>query len=93
LHCEAEAIVNMTTTKARTIAQRRGRSSLTWVDFLVIAAIIVTFAAIVSTTVGRARASTSNSYVPTVSSQVGEAHMETGLIKARLRLASGGPWG
>ena len=42
--------MNTTTTKARTIAQRRSRSSLTWVDFLVIAAIIVTFAAIVTYT-------------------------------------------
>jgi hypothetical protein len=91
LHCEA--IVNMSTTKARAIAHRRSRSSLTWVDFLVIAAIVVTFAAIVSTTVGRARATTYNSYAPTVSNEVGEAHIETGLIKARLRLASGGPWG
>ena len=84
--------MNTSSAKARTIAQRRSRSSLTWVDFLVIAAIIVTFAAIVSTTVGRARASTYNSYAPTVSGEVSESHIESGLIKARLRLATGGPW-
>jgi hypothetical protein len=80
--------VNTATTKARTIAQRRSRSSLTWVDFLVIAAIVVTFAAIVSTTVGRARASTYNSYAPTFSNEVSDAHIDSGLIKARLRLAA-----
>ena len=84
--------MNTTTTKVQTIAHRRPRSSLTWVDFLVIAAIIVTFAAIVSTTVGRARASSYNTYVAPAAGEVGEAHIETGLIKARLRLA-GGPWG
>ncbi|HYX02523.1 MAG TPA: hypothetical protein VE963_10575, partial [Reyranella sp.] len=49
-----------TTSKSRTIAHRR-RSALNWIDFLVIAAIILTFAAIVTTTLGRARASTYNS--------------------------------
>jgi hypothetical protein len=91
LHCEA--IVNTTANRTRTIAQRRSRSSLTWVDFLVIAAIIVTFAAIVSTTVGRARASTYNTTVPSYSTEIGDAHIDSGLMKARLRLAAGGPWG
>ena len=84
-----------TTAKVRTIvAQRRSRSSLTWVDFLVIAAIIVTFAAIVSTTVGRARASTYNSSSPTFSNEIsqGPSVNDPSLIKARIRLASGGPW-
>ena len=80
--------MNTTTTKARAIARHRSRSSLTWVDFLVIAAIIVTFAAIVSTTVGRARASTYNSYVAPAAGEIGEAHIESSLIKARLRLAT-----
>ncbi|MBV8187191.1 MAG: hypothetical protein JOY64_00955 [Alphaproteobacteria bacterium] len=84
----------MNTTVNRTpIAHRRSRSSLTWVDFLVIAAIIVTFAAIVSTTVGRARASTYNNITPSVSTEIGDAHIDSSLIKARLRLATGGPWG
>ena len=49
------------TNKTRAIARRRSRLSLTWIDFLVIAAIVLTFAAIVSTTVSRAKASTHNS--------------------------------
>jgi hypothetical protein len=84
-----EAIVE-TTSKSRTIAQRR-RSSLNWIDFLVIAAIILTFAAIVTTTLGRARASTYN-YSPDVSTNVSQAPFDASLIKARIRLASGGPW-
>jgi hypothetical protein len=84
-----EAIVE-TTSKSRTIAHRR-RSSLNWIDFLVIAAIILTFAAIVTTTLGRARASTYN-YSPDVSTSASQASLDASLIKARIRLASGGPW-
>jgi hypothetical protein len=53
--------VDSTTDKTKSIAQRRhSRLSLTWIDFLVIAAILLTFAAIVSTTLARAKASTHN---------------------------------
>jgi hypothetical protein len=89
LHCEAT--VNSTTNTTPTIVPRRSRSALTWVDFLVIVAIVITFAAIVSTTVGRARASTYNTTTPGLT-EISEAHMDSGLIKARLRLATGGPW-
>ena len=84
-----EAIMEATS-KSRTIAHRR-RSSLNWIDFLVIVAIILTFAAIVTTTLGRARASTYN-YSPDVSTNVSQAPADASLIKARIRLASGGPW-
>jgi len=79
-----------TTNKSRTIAHRR-RSSLNWIDFLVIAAIILTFAAIVTTTLGRARASTHN-YLSSTSTEVSQAPLDSALIKARIRLAAGGPW-
>ena len=80
--------------KPETSARRRhSRLSLTWIDFLVIAAIILTFAAIVSTTLGRARASTHNdASAPTFSSEVSQVPDDPGLIKARIRLAIGGPW-
>jgi hypothetical protein len=83
------------TNKARTIARRRhSRLSLTWIDFLVIAAIILTFAVIVSTTVSRARASTHNGVSsPEFSSDVSQIPDDPGLIKAKIRLAAGGPWG
>jgi hypothetical protein len=82
------------TNKPETIARRRhSRPSLTWIDFLVIAAIILTFAAIVSTTLGRARASTHNDVsAPTFSSEVSQIVDDPNLIKAKIRLAIGGPW-
>ena len=80
------------TNKSRTIARRRhSRLSLTWIDFLVIAAIVLTFAAIVSTTVSRAKASTHNG-APEFSTEVSQVPDDPGLIKAKIRLAAGAPW-
>jgi hypothetical protein len=88
--------VNSTTNKSQTIARRRhSRLSLNWIDFLVITAIILTFAAIVSTTFGRARASAYNTALssPGFSTEVvSQIPDDPGLIKARIRLAIGGPW-
>lgn len=81
------------TNKTRTIARRHSRLSLTWIDFLVIAAIVLTFAAIVSTTVSRAKASTHNSTSSReFSTEVSQIADDPGLIKAKIRLAAGAPW-
>ena len=82
------------TNKPQAIARRRhSRLSLTWIDFLVIAAIILTFAAIVSTTVSRAKASTHNgASSPEFSTEVSQVRDDPGLIKAKIRLAAGAPW-
>ena len=83
------------TNKPRAIAKRRhSRLSLNWIDFLVIAAIILTFAAIVSTTVSRAKASTHNNSAssPEFSTEVSQIQDDPGLIKAKIRLAAGAPW-
>jgi hypothetical protein len=85
--------VESSTNKTRTIARRHSRLSLTWIDFLVIAAIVLTFAAIVSTTVSRAKASTHHSASsPEFSTDVSQIADDPGLIKAKIRLAAGAPW-
>jgi hypothetical protein len=85
--------VESSTNKTRTIARRHSRLSLTWIDFLVIAAIVLTFAAIVSTTVSRAKASTHNSTSSReFSTEVSQIADDPGLIKAKIRLAAGAPW-
>ena len=77
------------TNKPRAIARRRSRMALTWIDFLVIAAIILTFAAIVSTTVSRAKASTHNgASSPEFSTEVSQIQDDPGLIKARIGIAN-----
>jgi hypothetical protein len=85
--------VESSTNKTRTIARRHSRLSLTWIDFLVIAAIVLTFAAIVSTTVSRAKASTHNTTsAREFSTEVSQIADDPGLIKAKIRLAAGAPW-
>ena len=87
--------MDSTPNKTRTIARRRSRLSLNWIDFLVIAAIILTFAAIVSTTLGRARASSYNntSSSAVFSPDISQAPaVPSDLLKARIRLAIGAPW-
>jgi hypothetical protein len=78
------------TNKSRTIArQRHSRLSLTWIDFLVIAAIVLTFATIVSTTVSRAKSSTHNSASsPEFSTEISQIQDDPGLIKARIGIAN-----
>jgi hypothetical protein len=75
----------------RTTARPFRPNALTWIDFLVIAAIALTFVAIASTTISHAKASDYND-PPTFSTEAGHATDDLALIKARIRLANGGPW-
>ena len=75
----------------RTAARPFRPQALGWIDFLVIAAIILTFAVIVSTTVSHAKAKTHND-PPTYSTEVSQIGNDPSLIKAKIRLAIGQPW-
>jgi hypothetical protein len=87
--------VNTTTDKAAAVARRYRRPALTWIDFLVIGAIVLTFSVVLGTTITRNKASAQQqpTTVPEFTSQIGVVPSSTDLIKARIRLASGGPWG
>ena len=77
--------------KSRTTARPFRPDALNWIDFLVMGAIALTFIAIASTTVSRAKASDYND-PPTFSTEVGHTIGDADMIKARIRLAVGGPW-
>ena len=77
--------------KPRTTARPFRPDALNWIDFLVMGAIALTFVAIASTTISRAKAS-DYSDPPTFSMDSGHTPASADLIKARIRLASGGPW-
>ncbi|CAN5877090.1 hypothetical protein BH11PSE3_BH11PSE3_27350 [soil metagenome] len=66
--------------------------ALNWIDFLVIAAIALTFVAIAGSTMKHAKA-TVRIDPPTFATEVGQIADDPGLIKARIRLATGQPWG
>jgi hypothetical protein len=88
--------VNSINSQAKAIAYRPKRAALNWVDYLVIAATIVTFATVVAVNNPHAaRAQTrstliSASELPTQTSQV---HEDADLIKAKIGLATTRPWG
>lgn len=77
--------------KPRTTARPFRPYALTWVDFLVIAAIALTFIAIASSTISHAKASDYND-PPTFAAETGHVADDANLIKARIRLAIGKPW-
>ena len=83
--------------KPRTAARPFRPYALTWIDFLVMGAIALTFIAIASSTISHAKASTytkASAYndPPTFSTEVGQTPANADMIKARIRLAAGGPW-
>lgn len=79
----------------RTTARPFRPYALTWIDFLVIAAIALTFLVIASTTISHAKASSIATLVndpPTFAAETRHATEEPDLIKARIRLSIGAPW-
>ena len=75
----------------RTTARPFRPNALTWIDFLVIGAIALTFVAIASSTLSRAKATPAYD-PPTYATEVGQSASDGDLIKARIRLAIGKPW-
>lgn len=72
--------------KPRTTARPFRPDALTWVDFLVMGAIALTFMAIASTTISRAKASDTMD-PPTFSMDTGRSASNADLIKARIGVA------
>ena len=82
--------------KPKAIPYRPRRAALNWVDYLVIAATVLTFAVVVAANnphAARAQSRASDiipaSQLPVQTSQLGS---DVGLIKARIGLAMGQPW-
>jgi hypothetical protein len=67
---------------------------LNWVDFLVIVATVTVFGAVVAANNHHAKAQTRAAIevVTDLPQQASQTPDELGLIKARIRLANGGPW-
>ncbi|MDP1965873.1 MAG: hypothetical protein Q8K93_27160 [Reyranella sp.] len=71
----------------------RRRLSLGWIDFLVIAATVLTFGAIVMANIPNGKSSMRTGVVPSdVPVEIGQRPDDPDLVKARIRLAMGGSW-
>ena len=76
---------------SRTTARPFNPNALTWIDFLVIGAIALTFVVIAGTTISHAKAKDSYD-PPTFAAETRHATDDPDLIKARIRLSIGAPW-
>ncbi len=80
---------NSTQSKTTAAVGKFRGNRLTWIDYLVIAATVLTFAVVADAALGRAKASVPPKPANTVTAMVSQLPDDPGLIKARLRLAAG----
>jgi hypothetical protein len=88
--------VNSINSQAKAISYRPKRAALNWVDYLVIAATIVTFATVVAVNNPHAaRAQTRSTLISAsdLPAQTSQVHEDADLIKAKIGLATTRPWG
>jgi|GEM_PF-691162 len=65
------------------------KSRFSWIDLLVIAAALVTLAVVIDASVGRAKAAAPASQATLITPEVSQLPDDPGLLRARIRLASG----
>ena len=85
--------MNSSDPKAKAVSYRPRRAALNWVDYLVIAATAMTFAAVVAANNPHAaRAQTRAAIIPAAElpSQIAQVNEQPGMIKAKIGLALAG---
>ena len=85
-----------TNSQGTAVPYRPKKAALNWVDYLVISATIATFATVVAVNNPHAaRAQTRPSVITAAELpvQIGQAHEDVNLIKAKIGLATSRPWG
>ncbi len=71
----------------------RRQLSLTWTDFLVIAATVLTFGAVLMANIPNGKASIRTNVQSTIEpAEISQLPDDPDLVRARIRLANGGPW-
>jgi hypothetical protein len=81
------------TDRPKAIARSGRKLALTWLDFLVIAATVLTFGAVLMANIPNGKASMRTSVVPSNGPvEISQLPTDPELVRARIRLAIGGPW-
>jgi hypothetical protein len=88
------------TDRPKALARSDRRLALTWLDFLVIAATVLTFGAVLMANIPNGKASTRTSVLPPTDGPVEISQLpndpqfpnDPELVRARIKLANGGPW-
>lgn len=65
------------------------KSRFSWLDLLVLAAVLITLAVVVNASTGRAKAAAPLSQANLITPEVSQLPNDTALVKARIRLATG----
>lgn len=65
------------------------KSRFSWIDLLVIAAALITLAVVVNASTGGAKAAAPTSQANLITPEISQLPNDPGLIKARIRLATG----
>ena len=65
------------------------KTRFSWIDLLVIAAALITLAVVIDASVARAKASAPASQANLITPELSQLPDDPGLLKARIRLASG----
>ena len=82
------------TDRPKAIARSGRRLALTWLDFLVIAATVLTFGAVLIANIPNGKSSMRTGVLPTDGPiEIGQIPNDPDLVRARIKLANGGPWG
>jgi hypothetical protein len=85
--------VKPSTDRPKAIARTDRRLALTWLDFLVIAATVLTFGAVLMANIPNGKATMRTSVQPSEAPvEIGQLPDDPNLVRARIRLALGGPW-
>jgi hypothetical protein len=88
------------TDRPKAIARSGRRLALTWLDFLVIAATVLTFGAVLMANIPNGKATMRSSVQPSTDEpvEIGQLRNDSqlpndpDLVRARIKLALGGPW-
>ena len=79
--------------RPKAIARRDRKFALTWLDFLVIAATVLTFGAVLMANLPSGKSSMRTSASPgDLPVEISQLPNDPELVRARIKLANGGPW-
>jgi hypothetical protein len=75
------------------IARNSRKLALTWLDFLVIAATVLTFGAVLIANIPNGKTLMRTGVLPTDGPvEISQIPNDPDLVRARIKLANGGPW-
>jgi hypothetical protein len=76
-------------TRAIAVTYEARKSGFSWIDLLVLAAVLTTLAVVAHASTGRDKAAAQTSQATLISPEISQLPDDPGLVRARIRLATG----